>query len=437
MKAATFFRKSEKPVESGGEAVVQSGKLYVLTDSGVIAKPRMAIREAESQRDPVFEAALHKVASQNESILPSFYIDDVEYILYAKNGIISQYPMRSRELLLVFWDLHNAIKALHDNGIAHLDIKPSNIVLRDNGLPALIDFGCSGFVDDKTVANTSAGNTTLMFAPPEYFDDQTRYRRRAHDIWSFALTMLQLGAPKNFSEFQQKIPVDFLKQADYLQQNYTEQNLPILLAPMLKELHEKNDTLAKIIEPLLCYDPILREENFKKLQSRAVEKIATVYPMPKPEEPAMRQFIKETNERIQHIKRQQENCSKDSPEYQRHEYQITVCRDQREQMYLALGKIKVGIITPSKGSIHWEHSKETKEIDKLVSRFVAAKGDNKIRIAFKIIRAADTWLYEHQNTKHHKAAVQHLLSGFVHYINENNTPLRREAFAAAIQPRLG
>jgi serine/threonine protein kinase len=437
MNAAAFFRKSERPVEAGGEAVVQSGKLYVLTASGVIAKPRMAIREVEAQRDAVFEAALHKVASQSESILPSFYVDDVEYILYAKNGIISQYPMRSRELLLVFWDLHNAIKALHDNGIAHLDIKPSNIVLRDNGLPALIDFGCSGFIGDNTVANTSAGNTTLLFAPPEYFDDQQRYRRRAHDIWSFALTMLQLAAPKSFSEFQEKIPIDFLKQADYLQRNYSPQNLSILLSPMLKELHEKNDTLAKLIEPLLCYDPILREQNFKKLQAKPLEKIATVYPMPKHEEASMRKFIKETNERIKHIKHQQESCAKGSAEYQRHEYQITVCRDQREQTYLALGKIKSGIINPSKGSIPWNHTKETKEIDKLVSRFVAANGDNKIRIAFKIIRAADTWLYEHQNTKHHKAAVQHLLSGFVHYINENNTPLRREAFSAAMQPRLG
>ncbi len=31
MKATTFFNKDEKAPESGGEAVIESGKLYILT----------------------------------------------------------------------------------------------------------------------------------------------------------------------------------------------------------------------------------------------------------------------------------------------------------------------------------------------------------------------------------------------------------------------
>jgi serine/threonine protein kinase len=44
-------------------------------------------------------------------------------------------------LRIVFPQLLSAVKKLHDNGLLHLDIKPSNIHLRQGGLPLLLDFG--------------------------------------------------------------------------------------------------------------------------------------------------------------------------------------------------------------------------------------------------------------------------------------------------------
>lgn len=42
-----------------------------------------------------------------------------------------------------------SIKYLHDNGILHCDIKPSNFILV-NGMLKCIDFGISRFIMDKT-----------------------------------------------------------------------------------------------------------------------------------------------------------------------------------------------------------------------------------------------------------------------------------------------
>ena len=52
-----------------------------------------------------------------------------------------------------------AIKILHENGIAHRDIKPENIMLNHNGDPILIDFG---------LANVkSIGAGTPAYSAPE------------------------------------------------------------------------------------------------------------------------------------------------------------------------------------------------------------------------------------------------------------------------------
>jgi serine/threonine protein kinase len=53
-----------------------------------------------------------------------------------KNG-----PPSERLLLQVFVPILNGLHAVHRAGLLHLDIKPDNIYLRDEGTPILIDFG--------------------------------------------------------------------------------------------------------------------------------------------------------------------------------------------------------------------------------------------------------------------------------------------------------
>ena len=56
--------------------------------------------------------------------------------LKEKNGSMSEVFLRK-----VFPDLLQGVKCIHDNGYLHLDIKPQNILIRQGGLPLLLDFG--------------------------------------------------------------------------------------------------------------------------------------------------------------------------------------------------------------------------------------------------------------------------------------------------------
>lgn len=57
-----------------------------------------------------------------------------------------------------------AVMSLHQRGLAHLDLKPENLVLRD-GHPILIDFGSSRRIGSLQPAGHPVG--TLGYAPPE------------------------------------------------------------------------------------------------------------------------------------------------------------------------------------------------------------------------------------------------------------------------------
>ncbi|MFQ5995489.1 MAG: protein kinase [Acidiferrobacterales bacterium] len=66
---------------------------------------------------------------------------------YEKGESLSQYLknhgpyLNQSDLLRIFLPIMNGLHAVHEAGMLHLDIKPENIYLREDGTPMLIDFG--------------------------------------------------------------------------------------------------------------------------------------------------------------------------------------------------------------------------------------------------------------------------------------------------------
>jgi hypothetical protein len=102
-----------------------------------------------------------------------------------------------RRLLL---DLLGILEYLHDRvpPILHRDIKPANIVLRENGSPALVDFGA---VRNIFAAPDDAGSTvvgTFGYMPYEQYMGQAS---PSSDLYALAATLLHLvtgRAPRDF-----------------------------------------------------------------------------------------------------------------------------------------------------------------------------------------------------------------------------------------------
>ena len=100
-----------------------------------------------------------------------------------RQGIFSE-----SKILLYTYQISEALKAVHAQGVLHRDIKPQNIMLRQNSDEALlIDFGISReFVPNITQTHTQM--LTPGFAPIEQYDLQTK-RGAYTDIYALAATL--------------------------------------------------------------------------------------------------------------------------------------------------------------------------------------------------------------------------------------------------------
>ncbi len=96
-------------------------------------------------------------------------------------------PMRETFLRGVFIQLLNGLREVHAHKILHLDIKPSNIYIRADGSPVLIDFGAARQALTEDLLMTSPMYTP-GFAAPEQYKQRDRLGPWT-DIYSVGATM--------------------------------------------------------------------------------------------------------------------------------------------------------------------------------------------------------------------------------------------------------
>ena len=98
------------------------------------------------------------------------------------------------EKLIKKWilDISSGLKFLHDNNIAHCDIKSDNILLGKDGKCKLSDFGSSLRMNEPE-DNILRTQGNIYFFPPELVEDKEKEKKsidyKAVDIWDFGISI--------------------------------------------------------------------------------------------------------------------------------------------------------------------------------------------------------------------------------------------------------
>ncbi|GAA4092065.1 serine/threonine-protein kinase [Actinomadura miaoliensis] len=101
--------------------------------------------------------------------------------------LIERAPLEPRRVAEIGLQTLSALRAAHEKGILHRDVKPSNVLITDSGRVVLTDFGIAQAEGDSTLTQTGLVMGSPAYIPPE----RARGERAvpASDLWALGATL--------------------------------------------------------------------------------------------------------------------------------------------------------------------------------------------------------------------------------------------------------
>ena len=110
-------------------------------------------------------------------------------------AIVADGPLDPERVAHIGRQVADALAAAHEAGMVHRDIKPGNVLLGDDGLAKVTDFGIARAVDDVTITSTGMMAGTPAYLAPEVARGGTAdFRSDVYSLGSTLYTALE-GVP--------------------------------------------------------------------------------------------------------------------------------------------------------------------------------------------------------------------------------------------------
>ncbi|SEG43760.1 Serine/threonine protein kinase [Nonomuraea solani] len=127
----------------------------------------------------------------------------------------------------------SALKSAHEAGILHRDVKPSNILLADDGRAVLMDFGIATVEGDSSLTSTGMVTGSPSFLAPERV--RADEAGPASDLWSLGATLYACMVGR--SPFERGDPMATLNALLTEEPDY--RRIPPAMHPILRGLLQK------------------------------------------------------------------------------------------------------------------------------------------------------------------------------------------------------
>ncbi|CAN6574734.1 unnamed protein product [Malus baccata var. baccata] len=116
-----------------------------------------------------------------------------EYMEHDLAGLVASPEIKFSDMQIKCYmrQLLSAVEHCHLRGIMHRDIKASNILVNDDGILKLGDFGLANVVNSKSKQPLTSRVVTLWYRPPELLMGATEYGVSV-DLWSVGCVFAEL-----------------------------------------------------------------------------------------------------------------------------------------------------------------------------------------------------------------------------------------------------
>jgi len=116
-------------------------------------------------------------------LFPFFERQSIETVISDSRGL------RISVVKQIMWQLVYALETIHNCGIIHHDIKPSNILVHDSGNVIIADLGAASVIDQKESTKCYCEQGTPRYQAPEILSKSVSGHDQRCDIWSLGLLM--------------------------------------------------------------------------------------------------------------------------------------------------------------------------------------------------------------------------------------------------------
>jgi len=212
--------------------------------------------------------ALAKLSHPNVvRVLNFFRANDTVYMVmeYERGRTLQEFIQKNRPAITenfmrnVFTKLLNGLREVHSHKLLHLDLKPSNVYLRNDYTPVLIDFGAA--------RQTLALDTPMLkpmytpgFASPEHYN-QRELLGPWSDIYSIGASMYACLAGAAPQAADARLEKD------------------LLVPAMVRWERQLSDQLLETIDWCLCLNHLYRPQSVFALQKALTETVVVPPPL--------------------------------------------------------------------------------------------------------------------------------------------------------------
>ena len=178
---------------------------------GVLSKKSIRRFDLETEilgrLDYPYIAKIYEAGIDPQSQSPYFameYVDGQELGEY-----VTEHNLSTRERLVIFAKLCDAIQHAHAKGVIHRDLKPANVLVTADREPKVLDFGVARATDSNTKGVTQQTNMgqlvgTLYYMSPEQALGDTMNLDTRSDVYALGVVLFEILAGEIPYELEDK-----------------------------------------------------------------------------------------------------------------------------------------------------------------------------------------------------------------------------------------